>query len=134
MTLYPPKLSNCGNSTPLTFLFPKYPHHKFYFFKKKNCWGADPPHRWWPATPFGLGVVRPPQQFFFSFFFFFKIKFMMRAFWELKGQMSWIATIWKFGEGVKYHILNFGGKSVNQWILKGVKCIFPLFFYFLFFL
>jgi hypothetical protein len=26
---------------------------------------------------------------------------------------------------VKCHILNFGGKSENGWILQGVKCNFP---------
>ena len=45
VTLYPlpKKLSNCGNSTHLAFLFPKCPHHKFYFLKKniqKKCWGG----------------------------------------------------------------------------------------------
>ena len=30
---YPPKLSNCGNLTTLTFFFPKCPY-------KKNCWSG----------------------------------------------------------------------------------------------
>ena len=53
-TLTPSKLSNCGNSTTLAFLFPKCPYHKFFFKKKKNqkkkknCWGGWPPHL---ATP-----------------------------------------------------------------------------------
>jgi hypothetical protein len=30
---------------------------------------------------------------------------------------------------VKCHILNFGGKSKNEWILQGVKCNFPIYIY-----
>jgi hypothetical protein len=36
MTLNPPKLSNCGNSTPLAFLFPKCPHPKIKKQKTKK--------------------------------------------------------------------------------------------------
>ena len=37
VTLYPLKLSNCCNSTILTFFFfPKYPYHIFYLKKKKS--------------------------------------------------------------------------------------------------
>ena len=35
VTLYPSKLSNCDNSTTLTFSFPKCPYHIFYFIFKK---------------------------------------------------------------------------------------------------
>jgi hypothetical protein len=60
----PPKLSNYGNLTHLTYLFPKCPHHIFLKKKKKKekrknpkkyARVAEPPHSWWPATPFGLG-------------------------------------------------------------------------------
>ena len=44
----------------------------------------------------------------------------MGAFWENKCQSGRIATIWKFGE-VKYHIWNFEGKNVNEWIIQGDK-------------
>jgi hypothetical protein len=35
VTLYLSKLSNCGNSTTLTFSFTKCPYHIFYFIFKK---------------------------------------------------------------------------------------------------
>jgi hypothetical protein len=66
MTLNPPKLSNCGNSTSLIFFSPQNaPITYFILFylkqnkkkkerkKKRNMLG-------WSATPFGLGVVQPP--------------------------------------------------------------------------
>jgi hypothetical protein len=59
--ILPRKLLNCGNSTPLTFLFPKCPRHKFYFFKKKNPKKKKPKKKMlgWPNHPLGGG--RPPR-------------------------------------------------------------------------
>jgi hypothetical protein len=64
VTLYLSKLSNCDNLTYLAYLFSKCPHN--IFKKKKNpktkkkkskkyVGVAEPPHRWWLATLFGLG-------------------------------------------------------------------------------
>jgi hypothetical protein len=62
MTLNPPKLSNCGNSTPLAFLFPKCPHPKIKKTKNQKKmlrWpgggSATPrPAVWgWPNHPLG---------------------------------------------------------------------------------
>jgi hypothetical protein len=79
VTLYPPKLSNCGNLIHLAYLFPKCPHH---FLKNKNK--NKKQKTGWPATTYG--VVRPPQHifiYFFGFFgFFFKKKKVLGAFWE----------------------------------------------------
>jgi hypothetical protein len=57
----PLKLSNYGNSTPLTFLFPKCPHHKFYFKKKiqKRKNQKKKKMLGWPNHPLGGG--RPPR-------------------------------------------------------------------------
>jgi hypothetical protein len=80
VTLNPPKLSNCSNSTTLTFFFPKCPQHIFYIiFKKKKskkkkkqktkikrgkiCWGGRTTplgHEGGSATLRAQGVVWPP--------------------------------------------------------------------------
>jgi hypothetical protein len=49
----------------------------------------------WPATPFGLGVVQPPQHI--SLFLRNKIKYVMGVFKKKKkSQSGRIVTIWKF--------------------------------------
>jgi hypothetical protein len=66
VTLNPLKLSNCGNLTHLTFLFPKYPHHIFFLKKKKNPNGVAGHHLWGGlATPAYIYI------YFFGFFLFF---------------------------------------------------------------
>jgi hypothetical protein len=85
MTLYPPKLSNCGNLTHLAYLFPKCPQHFFFLKKKIPKKKTKKIYKYmlgWPATTYG--VVRPPQHifiYFFCFFFFF-FKYVLGAFWE----------------------------------------------------
>ena len=94
--------------------FPKMPlsHFLFFYFfeKKRNMQG-------WPNHP-SIFLYFYFFVFVFVFLDFFKnkIKYVIGALWEKKGQSGWIATIWKFGR-VKCHILNFGGKSENGWIL-----------------
>jgi hypothetical protein len=73
-------------------------------------------------------VVRPPQRIFinfFGFFFciFFKKKKSVGDILEINrsnGLNCHNLKVW----GVKCHILKFGGKSENGWILQGVKCNF----------
>jgi hypothetical protein len=79
----------------------------------------------WRATTYG--VVRPPQHIFIYFFGFF---FLEIFFLEKKSVGGILGTnksnglnchnlkVWG---GVKCHILNFGGKSKNGWILQGGK-------------
>jgi hypothetical protein len=70
----PPKLSNCGNLTHLTYLFPKCPQH-FFFSKKKKIPKKKKTKKiykymlGWPNHPIGGG--QPPRFLFFGFFFFF---------------------------------------------------------------
>jgi hypothetical protein len=69
----------------------------------------------WPATTYG--VVRPPQYIFliFSFFFldfFFKCDGGILGINRLNGLNCHNLKVWE----VKCHILNFGGKSENEWI------------------
>ena len=127
---------------------------------------TEPPHRWWLATPFGLGVVQPPlgpntQIFFwvigprggqttlrplgvaepplgqkgwpatpeiFYFLFYFKKKLWWGHFGNKKAKWVELLQFESLG-GVKCHILNFGGKSTNRWILQESKIYFPQLFF-----
>jgi hypothetical protein len=80
VTLYPPKLSNCGNLTHLAYLFPKCPQH-FFFLKEKMPKKTKKIYKYtlgWPNHPIGGG--RPPVFCFLDFFFLEKK--MLGAFWE----------------------------------------------------
>jgi hypothetical protein len=57
---------------PFSLFIPKMPPALFFFFKKKKskkkekikkkyAGVVEPPHRWWSATPFGLGWFRHTQ-------------------------------------------------------------------------
>jgi hypothetical protein len=75
VTLYPPKLSNCGNLTYLAYLFPKCPQH--IFLKKKK---SKKQKMGWLATT-------TPTYIYIYFWFFFdffleKKKKVLGAFWE----------------------------------------------------
>jgi hypothetical protein len=66
VTLYCPKLSNCGNLINLTYLFPKYPQHIFFLkknpkTKKKKTKNIYKYVLGWPATSFGLGWFGHPR-------------------------------------------------------------------------
>jgi hypothetical protein len=119
-TLPPPKLLNCGNLTHLTYLFPKYPQHNFFKKKKKKSKKKTKKQKTgWPAT---LAYI----------YIFFWVVFFFGIFLEKKKKKSvggilginrsnglncYNLKVW----GVKCHILNFGGKSENGWILQGGK-------------
>jgi hypothetical protein len=86
----------------------------------------------WPATTYG--VVRPPQHIFIYIFgFFFLDKKSARGILGINMPNRLNYHNLKVGGGgggggrggVKCHILNFGGKSENEWILQGVKCNSP---------
>jgi hypothetical protein len=62
--------------------------------------------------------------FFWIFYLFFKCDGDILEINRLNGLNCHNLKVW----GIKCHILNFGGKSENEWILQGVKCNFPLFF------
>jgi hypothetical protein len=88
LTLYPPKLSNCGNLTYLTYLFPKYPQHNFFKKKKKiqkktkkqETGGRPPPMGWFGHPSIYLYIF---LGFFFGIFFLEKRKKkVLGAFWE----------------------------------------------------
>jgi hypothetical protein len=111
------------------------------------------------ATPIpaGLGMAEPPQTkrggrpppmgwfghpsiylYIFFRFFFFSLDF----FFKKKKCDGGILRIKRPNElnfhnlkvcGVKCYILNFGGKSKNQWILQGGKIYFSFFFFFFLF-
>jgi hypothetical protein len=68
VTLYPPQTFKLWQFNPFSLFIPKMPPSHFFFLKKKNpkkkkkqkkskkyARVAEPPHRWWSATPFGLG-------------------------------------------------------------------------------
>jgi hypothetical protein len=81
VTLYPPKLSNCGNLIHLAYLFPKCPQH--FFFSKKKIPKKKPKKIYkcmlgWLNHPIGGG--QPPVSCFLDFFFFEKI--VLGVFWE----------------------------------------------------
>jgi hypothetical protein len=83
VTLNPPKLSNCGNLTHLTFLFPKCPHHIFLKKKKKSKRGGWPPPMGWFGHPsIYLYIYFLAFSYFLGFFFCFLRKNVMGAFWE----------------------------------------------------
>jgi hypothetical protein len=76
-------------------------------------------------------VVRPPRfLFFFLDFFFKKIVGGILGINRPNGLNCHNLKVFLGGGGeVKCHILNFGGKSENGWILQGVKCNFPILIY-----
>ena len=81
VTLYPPKLSNCGNSTTLTFFSQNAPISYFilFYFKIKKYAGVA-------SYPLWGGSATP------TIFFFFLDFFMIGAFWEknVSGQNATI--------------------------------------------
>jgi hypothetical protein len=74
----------------------------------------------WPNHPIGGG--RPPRFLFFILDFFFLKKKSARGILGI-NRAKWVKLpqFESLGGGVKCHILNFGGKSENEWIFQEDK-------------
>jgi hypothetical protein len=97
----------------LAYLFPKCPQHFFFLPKNKKIKKTKKIYKYmlgWPATQF----------FVFLDFFLKKCARGILGINTPNGLNCHNLKVWGGGEeGVKCHILNFEGKSENEWILGG---------------
>jgi hypothetical protein len=119
VTLNPYKLSNCDNSTPLAFLFPKCPHHIFYFFEKKNhkkinslCWG-------------GRTTSRPPQHLYIFVYLFIYFCFGWGHFENKKAKGVELPQFESL-RGLSVTLETLEVKVQIDGYFKEVKCNFPI--------